>query len=278
MRMTGPHMFVFACGIACAQGNPPAFEVASVKVSTDERGAYVTGGPGSKDPTQFTGVRIRMGALLRMAYGIDSYQLSAPAGLTDGYFDIRAKIPPNTGEPQFEQMLQNLLVERFAMKVRHETRGLAGYELVVPKGGLKMKTAQQTATPPAADIPVARLPLTKDRAGEPELPPGRNARRMVRLSDGRFRQTGRMQTMADIVAMCQLELGRPVIDRSGLTGVYDFNVDFMRVPDGASEPADDAALPFLTAFQSQLGLRLESRKVPVDVVVIDHIEKIPTEN
>jgi uncharacterized protein (TIGR03435 family) len=219
-----------------------------------------------------------MGALLRRAYGVDSYQLSAPAGLPDAYFDIRAKVSPSTTEAQFGQMLQNLLIDRFAMKVHHETRDLAGYELVVAKGGLRVKTAEQTATPPASDIPVGRLPLIKDRAGEPQLPPGRNARLVVRLSGGRFRQSGRMQTMADIVEMCQRELLRPVVDRSGLTGVYDFNIDFVRMPDDPGEPTDDAALPFLTAFQSQLGLRLESKKVPVDVIVIDHIDKTPTEN
>lgn len=278
MRMTRASMFVLACGITCAQNNPPAFEVASVKISTGSGGAYLAGGPGSRDPTQFTFVQASMGALLRRAYGVDSYQLSAPVGLPSAYFDVRAKVPPNTAEPQFAQMLQNLLIERFAMKVHHETQDLPGYELIVAKGGLRMKTAEQTATPPAPDIPVGRLPLIKDRAGDPQLPPGRNARLVVRLSDGRFRQSGRMQTMADIVEMCQRELGRPVVDRSALTGVYDFNIDFMRAPDDPSEPVDDDALPFLTAFQSQLGLRLESKKVPVDVIVIDYIAKIPIEN
>jgi len=278
MRRAPASMFGLACAIGCAQSRPPVFEVASVKVSTDERGAYLAGGPGSRDPTQFTFVHASMGALLRRAFGVDSYQLSAPAGLPDAYFDIRAKVPPSTTEAQFGQMLQNLLIDRFAMKVHHETRDLAGYELVVAKGGPRMKTAEQTATPPASDIPVGRLPLIKDRAGDPQLPPGRNARLVVRLSDGRFRQSGRMQTMADIVEMCQRELGRPVVDRGGLTGVYDFNIDFVRMPDDPGEPKDDAALPFLTAFQSQLGLRLESKKVPVDVIVIDHIEKTPTEN
>jgi uncharacterized protein (TIGR03435 family) len=278
MRKTRASLVFLVCGIACAQSNPPAFEVASVKVSTGSGGAYLTGGPGSTDPTQFTFVRASMGALLRRAYGVNSYQLSAPAGLPNAYFDIRAKVPPNTAEPQFAQMLQNLLIERFAMKVHHETQALPGYELIVAKSGLRMRTAEQTATPPASDIPVGRLPLTKDRAGDLELPPGRNARLVIQLSDGRFRQSGRMQTVADIVEMCQRELGRPVVDRSGLTGVYDFNIDFMRAPDDRSEPLDDAALPFLTAFQSQLGLRLESKKVPVDIIVIDHVEKIPTEN
>ncbi len=278
MRKARVSMFVLACGIASAQSNPPAFEVASVKVSTGSGGAYLTGGPGSTDPTQFTFVGASMGALLRRAYGVNSYQLSAPGGLPDAHFDILAKVPPSTAERQFGQMLQNLLIDRFAMKVHHETRNLAGYELIVAKGGLRMKTAEQTATPPASGIPVGRLPLIKDRAGDPQLPPGRNARLVLRLSDGRFRQSGRMQTMADIVEMCQRELGRPVVDRSGLTRVYDFNIDFMRAPDDPSEPIDDAALPFLTAFQSQLGLRLESKKVPVDVIVIDHIKKVPTEN
>jgi uncharacterized protein (TIGR03435 family) len=269
----------FACGVAYAQGSTPTFEVATIRVSTDERGAYLAGGPGSSDPTQFTFVHASMGALLRRAFGIDSYQLAVRSGMPDGYFDVHARIPPNTAEPEFEQMLQSLLAERFAMKVHHETPDLQGYELIVAKGGLRMRTAEQTSAAPASDVPVGRLPLIKDRSGDPQLPPGRNARLVIRLSDGRFRQSGRMQTIANIVDMCARELERPVVDRSGLTGVYDFNIDFTRMSDGSSsEPGDDIALPFLTAFQSQLGLRLESKKVPVDIVVIDHIEKTPTAN
>jgi uncharacterized protein (TIGR03435 family) len=219
-----------------------------------------------------------MGALLRRAYGVDSYQLSWPAGLPGGYFDVDAKVPPNTAEPEFEEMLRSMLMDRLGMKVHHETREIAGYELVAARTGARMRLAEQTASPPPADIPVGRIPLIKDRNGELQLPPGRSASLTIRLSAGRFRKSGRMQTMADLAEICTHEIGRPVVDRTGLAGVYDFDVDFARAPDDPREAQDDAATPFAIAVQAQLGLRLASREVPVDVIVIDRIDRKPAEN
>ncbi len=154
---------------------------------------------------------------------------------------------------------------------------MQGYELTANGRG-RLKAAEVTANPPPSDTPVGLLPLLQDREGEMQLPPGRSARLVLRLSDGRFRQSGRMQTMADIAEMCTRELGRPVIDLSELTGAYDFNIDFMRPPDDPTEARADSETPFLNAIQDQLGLRLRATKVPVKVVVIDHIEKTPSEN
>lgn len=266
---------LIVCAAACGQDPKLIFEVASIKPSTAS-GAYFDGGPGSKDPSQFTFVNGSFGALLRMAYAANSYQVAAPAGLPDARFDIKAKIPPGTTQGQFEVMLQSLLIERFGMKVHHETREVQGYELTVPKGSMRLMTAKMPMVMPP-DVPVGRLPLTKDSHGDPQLPAGRNARLVIPLADGRYRFSGRMQTLTDIVAMCARELGKPVVDRSGLLGVYDFNIDFARRPDDRSEP-DDAGSPFLAAFQMQTGLRLESKKVSIDMIVIDHIEKTPTDN
>jgi uncharacterized protein (TIGR03435 family) len=157
-------------------------------------------------------------------------------------------------------------------------REIQGYELAAPKSGVRMKVAEQSSTPPPPDVPVGRLPLIQDRQGEPQLPPGRKARLVLRLPDGRFRYSGRMQSTTDIAEMCTRELGRPVTDRSGLSGDYDFNIDFMRPPDDPSEARADSEIPFLNAVQVQLGLRLEAKKTHVDVVVIDRIDKTPAEN
>jgi uncharacterized protein (TIGR03435 family) len=268
--------------LAWASANPqsarPTFEVATVRLSTTDEGAYSAGGPGSKDPTQFTFVRARLGTLLRRAYSIKPFQLIAPAGLPDAYFDVHARVPPGTSEPEFEEMLRTLLVERFGLKAHQETRDMSGYELSVAAGGPRLKPAEATAEPPPPDVPVGRLPLIRDRGGEMQLPPGRNALLVLRLSDGRFRQSGRMQSMADIVEMCTRELGRPVVDRTGLSGVYDFNIDFMRPPDEPTDSQTDADVPFLTAIQAQLGLRFTAKKIPATVVIVDHINKIPTDN
>jgi uncharacterized protein (TIGR03435 family) len=108
------------CVSVYAQAPKLTFEVASVKVSQAESGAYVAGGPGSSDPTRFTFVRASMGALLRRAYRIDPFQLATPAGLPNAYFDIHAKVPPGTTEPKCDEMLRNLLSERFGLQAHHE--------------------------------------------------------------------------------------------------------------------------------------------------------------
>lgn len=90
-----------------AQDLRRTFEVASVKLANGRRGAYLAGGPGSKDPIHFEFMGASMGALLRMAYGVNSYQLSTPSGLPGAHFDIEASISPNIGQVEFEEMLRN---------------------------------------------------------------------------------------------------------------------------------------------------------------------------
>lgn len=174
------------------------------------------------------------------------------------------------------------MIDRFDMKTHREMRDLSGYEMVLGKSGLRMKVAEPPASD-LSDIPVGKLPLIKDRDGELQLPFGRKALLVIRLSDGRFRQSGRMRSMADIAEMCSRETGRPVLDSTGLGGAYDFNVDFARVLDDpsdarANDAPDDTVPPFVSAFQSQLGLRLISKKIPVNLVIIDQIRSTPTEN
>jgi uncharacterized protein (TIGR03435 family) len=125
--------------------------------------------------------------------------------------------------------------------------------------------------------------------GLAELAPGRKGRLLFPLGDGRRRISARLQTLADIVSMCESQIRQPVVDRTGLNGTYDFNLDFsMNVQPSATidrsstsgsplTDAGDEGLPFDTSIRS-LGLKLQRSKVAIDVVVIDHIEKIPTTN
>lgn len=257
-----------------AQAQRAAFEVATVRPATEKQPGYIGG-----DPSQVVYMGVTLGFLVRTAFNLNHYAISAPA-LGDFKYDIRAKIPAGATKEEVAEMLQNLLIERFQMKIHRETRDLAGYELLAGKNGIRLAVAEVPADPPSPDIPIGRLPLIKDRKGVSQLPPGRNARLVIPLGEGLLRMSARMQSMADIVAMCSRELGHPVVDRTGLTGLYDFNIDFTRPPDPGDTPSpvEDAGTPFLGAFQSQLGLRLEVKKVPVEILVIDHVEKIPAEN
>jgi uncharacterized protein (TIGR03435 family) len=217
-------------------------------------------------------------------------------------------------------MLQNLLAERFKLALHHETKELPMYALVVGKGGPKLKEAaeEDAATPQgAAPPPPPPPPPGRDEAGPvrlkmgvdgmPQLPSGmgKNGMIMMMIMDPngggmRVRMVGKGQPISALLEPLRNQLGRPVVDATGLTAKYDITLDY--APDGLSGPmgmmpppppphdgapggggpmpsATDAGGPTIfTALQEQLGLKLEQRKGPVDLLVIDHLEKLPTEN
>lgn len=136
-----------------AQERQPQFDAASVKVF-DQQGSTPIGkrgGPGTSDPGRITFGRTPLMPLLTKAYGVEADQISGPAWMSDfmgpNLYSITATMSPDTTIEQFQVMLQNLLLERFQMKVHHETRNFPGYELTVAPGGPKLKeTAQGAAT------------------------------------------------------------------------------------------------------------------------------------
>jgi uncharacterized protein (TIGR03435 family) len=204
-------------------------------------------------------------------------------------------------------MLQNLLAERFKLTLHREKKDLQMYALVVGKNGPKLKELAQEAAPKEGgpvDGPAATMgKLTMGRDGFPVLPAaagGRGAMAMT-MMNGNARMTANGQTMAGLAEMLSNQLDLPVVDMTGLTGKYDYTLYFapeglagMRLPGGLPPPpppgeagggmpaanAPDAqSNPNLfTALQEQLGLKLEQRKGPVDLLVIDHLEKAPIEN
>jgi uncharacterized protein (TIGR03435 family) len=159
--------------------------------------------------------------------------------------------------------LRTLLADRFKLAMHRETREIPVYALAVAKGGPKIK---------------------------PEDPGGEN----MSSSRGHLTaKTASMATFADFLAGPYVSLGRPVVDKTGLSGVYSYTLDWTpessnssgRAPErtegrktASAEPARDQWPSIFTAVQEQLGLRLDARKEPLDLLVIDHAEKVPTEN
>ena len=150
-------------------------------------------------------------------------------------------------------MVQALLIERFHLKMHHETRDLPAYAMTVAKGGVKLK------------------PSTHE-GGE------------MHLAAGKFEGRGVSIAEIDAPLATQPEIRRPVLDKTGLTGKYDYVLQWVpetganAAPGGEKNATPDASGPSLfTALQEQLGLKLEPTKAPADVVVIDHIE-MPSEN
>jgi uncharacterized protein (TIGR03435 family) len=277
-----------------------SFEVASVKPSAPlANGAIrimVRGGPGTSDPGQITYQGRSLKDLISSAYGVKSFQVSGPGWLDTERFDIAAKIPDGTTKEQFNVMMQNLLAERFKLALHRETKDFPLYELTIAKNGPKLKPS--TGDPSAADSgpPAGPPPIGKD--GLPQLPAGRPGLMMNFMPGGHRRLMAVVQPVSALADMLSNLMDGPVIDKTGLTGKFDFTLEFVPEPGfgagplGAAPPPPPSADPgqpaglaaadqlsgLFTALQEQLGLKLERKKGPLDVWVVDRAEKVPTEN
>jgi uncharacterized protein (TIGR03435 family) len=277
----------FAWAGAYAQSTAkPEFEVASIKPSPPYSpgvgfAVACRGGPETSDPSLFVCENYSHLNMVLHAYGIEYYQLSAPDWMLATRFDLRATVPEGAQKEQLRLMLQNLLADRFKLKVHHELRDIQRYELKVARGGSKFKESKPAAAKDGASAAPAPLKANKD--GYPML---RGGMTMAIIRD-KARAHWPEMTMEMLAAQLSGQLGGPVIDATGLTGKYDIDLYWSAVNSlHASAPAADPAMlasdpsgPTLQqALQDQLGLRLESKKGPVDFLVVDHMEEVPTAN
>jgi uncharacterized protein (TIGR03435 family) len=222
---------------------PPEFDVASVKANHSD---------GTSASMQIAkGSLTIMGAPLQRiagaAFGIGEdridYLLVVPEWMKSERYDISARFPADTTNEQVRVMLQKLLADRFGLKLHRETRELPVYALVIAKSGLKVPEAVAGA------------------AG--------GFRRGVGHLDSKSASPG---ALADKISQL---LDRPVMDMTGIRGVYAFALDW--TPD-EMQNKDRAGPSFFTAIEEQSGLKLEARKAPMEVVVVDYAEKIPVTN
>jgi len=223
----------------------PAFEVASVKLHRPTPGPLRASANVGPAAIHYTNVTLK--SSIRSAYGFESYRMvGGPDWLTSERYDIEAKAALASPREQLMRMLQTLLEDRFHLKVHREMRELPTYALVVGKSGLKIHPGKEN--------------------GETEVGGA------VHLINSRGMT---MKQLAAFLSQITERSGHPVLDTTGLTGVYDITLDFD--PDDA-KPSDDHSQPDLfAALQEQLGLKLEPRKTSLEVLVIDHAEK-PSEN
>ncbi len=302
--------------VAQTASTPAEFEVASVKpysqpiVQPGTRKTAVgrRGGPGTNDPGQITWTGASLRAVIMNAYSVKSYQVTGPEWLDSERFDILAKVPEGTTKEQALVMWQSLLASRFGLKLHRENKEIPVYELTVGKGGPKMKEAEPDPPPPSqpskppADGPAGPVRLTRGTDGCPVFPGGRGGTSMM-MMPGRFQMCAQQMTVESLCNMLTGQLSRPVFDKTGLTGKYNFKLEFE--PEGALAvsmppaggggiaigsqtgpppdrpavlPNPEPAPPLAAALQNQLGLKLEARKAPAEILVIDKIEKTPTEN
>ncbi len=272
------------------------FEVASVRpaaaAATGARG--MRGGPGTADPERMTWSRATIQALLISAYGVKADQISAPGWIESERYDIEAKVPPGATKAQFNLMLQNLLADRFKLTLHKDTKEFSVYELTVAKGWSKAEAILRTTR--TTSLSLKERPAQQWRwikMAFPILMPGQ--RQAGRWGNGITRSTYRKYSMSDLVTalepMMNMATGTSVfepvhvMDSTGITGQYDFKLEFageMVLPGRAAQgtPADpgSAGPSLFTALEKQLGLKLEHSKQPLEVLIIDRVEKTPTEN
>lgn len=260
--------------------NQPTFEVASVKVvdtSSLGRGGGVrtTGGPGTSDPGRFSDRADTMRGLLMRAFGAESGQIIYLDKNNRDFYEVVATMPPDTTKAQFQAMLQNLLVERFHLVVHHETRTFPAYELVIDTGGPKLKEA--ISQPDDGSKPTGPRTFVGN-AGVG------NITMKEQTTEDLARQLGNALWSAQLIQTQDMTAPLPrVVDRTGLTGRYTFTMEFSQPgpPGFTPEPESPAAdLPDLfVTLRKQTGLRLnKTAGVPVDVIVVDSVDKVPVAN
>jgi uncharacterized protein (TIGR03435 family) len=246
----------------------------------------ISGGPGTPDPERVTYRNVWLRIILTQAYGVKPGEISGPSWLDSERYDITAKVPAGASKQQLQLMLQNLLAERFKLKLHRETRMVPVYELVVGKNGPKLTLTKGNAPTPTQPPP--NKTIAADKEGFPILPAGVGSFQWVR--NGHVFITAKGQSLSLVtnaleqqgldVDAAGLATSR-VVDKTGLTGKYDFHFDFARRQEEAGAKFDsqvDRGPSVFSAVQDQLGLKLELKKGPIEFLVIDQVDKVPIGN
>jgi len=239
--------------VLLGQSTPsPHFDVASVKAHT--------GGGGTTrrvEQQSLTYINVSLREFIQLAYDVKPYQIEGPDWVvsfrTTDRYDIVAKASAPASERELHAMLAPLLAERFHLVLHRETRVLPVYSLVVDKGGPKFKEGDGGETD-----------VSRDPAG---------GARYVNYP---------MAALAGTLSVLP-STGRPVLDRTGLTGRYTFTANLLEIPAGLSAEGQKVAEvkaenPVFTTLRDQLGLRLEPDRAPIEMLVIDRVDRVPTDN
>ena len=236
---------------AASAQSAPSFDVASVRLSPPRTGTgrYIAT---DSDPSMVRYSNVTLRILIAMAYRFNSDLVTGgPAWIDSQTYDVDAKLPPGVPKDQVPTMLQTLLADRLSLAVHRENREQRVYLLQSGKRGPKLKQSREP-----------------DNAGDVEQVRGDHA--PVQLLPGRI--MGHPINLATLAAALSHFVGAQVVDRTGLSGRYD--VDLRWTPD---EDAQDASELF-AALREQLGLDLESGRAPIEVLVVDRAERVPSAN
>jgi uncharacterized protein (TIGR03435 family) len=222
----------------------PSFEAASVKRAPPPGPHYNSSM--KLDRGRLTCTNVSLKKLIGRAYDLKDYQISGPDWLDSELYDIVATLPHDTTGTDAIRMVRRLLAERFHLVTHHESKDLPVFALVVGRNGPKLK--------------------------EVEFGAGNTSGRPGKL-------TAQKIPMTNLATFLSRVVERPVLDMTGLKGFYDFDLEWTPEESNGNTDADSVVGPSLAlALQTQLGLKLDARKAPVDVLVVDRADKVPTEN
>src|ERR1700733_15363779 len=297
---------------------PLAFEVASIKPAAAIEPTAIAQGKvhvGMKVDGAICDIgSFSLRDLIRTAYEVKDYQISAVdslgAPLAAQRFNNQATMPEGTTEKQVPQMLQALLADRFKLVIHRETKDQSVYALVVAKGGPKLKEAEpEPAAPETPEDPkkgetvmgqgTSQVRISGNMEGGKgvTVKGGPMGQMHMTMADGRMRMEAERATMTVLAETLTRFMDRPVVDMTELKGNYhvvlDLSMDDLKNAAKAAgmgammasaeggKPSGEASDPSGSSIfmsMQQMGLKLEARKAPLPVIVIDHLEKSPTEN
>jgi len=230
----------------CQQVKPPSFAVASIRRSVENTAASEI----EASPGRLTMRNISLGECIQWAWDLTRSQVKGEDWVTSVRYDLNAVAETAASRREMKAMLQSLLAERFGLVSHIETRVMPGYELTAAKGGPKIK------------------PSAGDHEG--------------RITPGHHVVVGDHASIAQLTDLLGLLVRAPVSDQTGLSGVYDFQLDTTEVirvdPNAPDGGVADLPARWATAVREQLGLELKQKRISLEVRVVDHAEKTPSEN
>jgi uncharacterized protein (TIGR03435 family) len=296
-------VFLFVASLAAIGQQPPSalsFEVASIKpAGPQQMGRMRVGTNADRGMIRYTNVSLL--DCIRIAYGVKEFQITGPDWLGSEHFDIQAKYPAGATEDQVPEMLQSLLANRFKLQLHRDTREHAVYALVAGKNGPRLKPAEVGTR----DEPMTAATTNPGTSTAPDAPthtagpdsggPPRGAIMMM-IDPAGMHLKAPAATLGTISDSLSRFTDRPVVDQTGIQGKYDFDLVFtpqnMRgLPGGPGGPkampagggpdgSETRSEPGPSIFDAveQYGLKLDPRKASLTQIIVDHIEKMPTEN
>jgi uncharacterized protein (TIGR03435 family) len=230
------------------------------------------GGPGTKDPTRYHFQSATLEDLIAEAWRVSRFQIRSRSPLDKDRYDVIANVPEGATRGEFRRMMRDLLADRFQLKSRLESKDFPAYEMAAAKSGPKLKesgAAPEAKTSPGDD----RFPNLPSAAGWIANYSSAGLYPICRIR-------ARRQKIDALGAMLRTPGNEPIVDKTGLTGVYDFTLEYAldtpaaRLDDMGPPPLPDIFL----ALEEQLGLQLIAKKLPFDVVVVESFHRIPADN